>query len=106
MISISTIIVIANLITLVLGGFICLLGCRAYRRTGATALRALAVGFGLVTVGTAIGGLLHQFTPVEFIGGVALQSLFVAAGFAILAYSLSNNVERPALRSRWLSRQR
>lgn len=96
----------ANAVTLVLGGAIAYLGWRAYRRTEAGALRALAVGIGLVAVGTAAGGLLHQFTDAQLTTAVAIQSVFVAIGFAILAYSLSRTADMPSIRGRLPIRSR
>lgn len=84
----TAVIVSANLITLVFGGAITGLGWRAYRRTGSHALRALAIGIGLVTLGTAVGGSLHQMVGTDVVTAVAVQSVFVAVGFVVLAYSL------------------
>lgn len=102
----AALIATANAITLILGGMIATLGWRAYRRTGSPALRALAAGIGLVTVGTAIGGSLHQFTSTDLITAVAIQSVFVACGFAVMAYSLSKTAYSPPLRGRILTRRR
>lgn len=87
-IGIETYIVLAKVVTLAAGGFVTLLATRAYLRTGSPALRALAAGLGLVTVGGLLGGAVHQTTGVGIVGGVAVQSTFTAAGFLVLAYSL------------------
>lgn len=105
MISTTTIIAIANAITLLFGGTITYLAWRAYRRTDARALRAMTIGIGLVTLGMAIGGSLHQFTDTELLTAVALQSSFVALGFAVLAYSLSRTAA-PAPPRQLLTRSR
>ena len=86
--SLSTIIVAANTLTLAFGGVITGLAFRAYRRTDSEALRALSIGLGLVTLGTLLGGSLHQLLAVELLTSVAVQSVFTALGFTILAYSL------------------
>lgn len=86
--SLSTIIVAANTLTLVFGGVITGLAYRAYRRTDSSALRALSIGLGFVTLGTLLGGSLHQLLDVELLTSVAVQSVFTALGFTILAYSL------------------
>ncbi|MFB6184773.1 MAG: hypothetical protein ABEI96_09490 [Haloarculaceae archaeon] len=78
----------AKTVTLLCGGLLTLVAYRAYRRTGAAALRALAVGIGLVTLGTVLGGTLHQGLGVNLVESVGVQSVFTAFGFAILAYSL------------------
>lgn len=75
-------------LTLVAGGFVTLFAVRAYRRTGAPALRALAVGLGLVTVGALLAGLLHQLVGLDVAVALAAQSTANAVGFGVLAYSL------------------
>lgn len=84
----AALLVAAQTATLVFGGAITLLAVRAYRRTGSPALRALAVGIGLLTAGALVGGVVHQLfnTPLET--GVVFQSCFTAAGFAVITYSL------------------
>jgi len=84
----SAIIVIANTVTLVFGGTISLLAHRAAARTGSSALRSLSVGLGLVTVGTLLGGGLHQLLGAGLLTSLAVQSVFTAIGFVALAYSL------------------
>lgn len=74
-------------ITLLLGGLITYLAAKAYLRTRAAPLRSLAAGFALVTLGALFGGLLHQ-TGVRFALSQNVQSLFTAAGFAVLVHSL------------------
>ena len=86
--SLQTVIVLTNTVTLACGGLVTLLAGRAYRRTGSPALRALAAGLGLVTVGSLTAGVLHQFLGTPFETSVAVQSVFTAVGFAVLAYSL------------------
>ncbi|MFB6079482.1 MAG: hypothetical protein ABEJ81_00530 [Haloferacaceae archaeon] len=85
---IITAIVVIKTLTLALGGLITLLSYRAYARTGARALRALAIGFGVVTVGAIAAGLLHQLTPLGLRGSVLVESLLTLVGFAIITYSL------------------
>lgn len=81
-------IVSANTVTLVVGGFVTLLAHRAHRRTGSGSLRALTVGLGCITVGTLLGGLLHQSGVASLLVGVTVQSLFIALGFLLLGWSL------------------
>ena len=75
-------------LTLALGGTITYFAFKAYRRTNAPALRALAVGFGLVTAGTVLGGVVHQLTGLSIEGGIVVESVFTALGFGVLTYSL------------------
>ena len=61
LVHVGTAVAVTKLGTLVLGGLISYLGWQAYSRTGAAPLRALAVGFAIVTVGAALGGVVDQF---------------------------------------------
>lgn len=85
---VSVLLVAAKTVTLVFGGSITLLAVRAFRRTGSPALRALALGVGLLTVGALLGGIVHQLFELSLRIGVLVQSSFTAAGFAVLTYSL------------------
>jgi hypothetical protein len=82
------VVVTTKAVTLTFGTILTWLSYRAFRRTGAPALRALAVGIGLVTVGAVLGGAVHQLLEMPILIGVSIQSVFTAAGFALLTYSL------------------
>jgi hypothetical protein len=83
-----TAIVALKTLTLVLGGLITYLAFKAYRRTGAPSLRALAVGFGVVTLGTLLAGVVDQLIPGAFRLGLLVESALIAVGFAVIVYSL------------------
>jgi hypothetical protein len=85
---ITTAIVVIKTLTLALGGLITLLSYRAYDRTGAPALRALAIGFGVVTTGAIAAGLLDQLTPLGLTVSILVESLLTLVGFAVITYSL------------------
>lgn len=95
---IQLIVVAANTVTLLAGGFVTLLAFRAQRRTGAPALRALTAGLGSITTGTLLGGLLHQSGVASLLVGGTVQSLFIALGFCFLAWSLVLTHEPDATR--------
>jgi hypothetical protein len=95
---ISVLLVAAQTATLVFGGVITFLAFRAFRRTGSPALRALAIGIGLLTAGALVGGILHQLLGVALELGVVVQSVFTAVGFAVLTYSLYTDQDSRALR--------
>ena len=84
----TTAIIVVKTLTLALGGLITYLSLKAYRRTGAPALRALAIGFGTVTVGAILAGVVDQLTPFDLLWGVLVQSALTLVGFAIITYSL------------------
>ncbi|WP_123533451.1 DUF7521 family protein [Halosimplex salinum] len=79
--------------TLSFGAILTGLSWRAYRRTADPALRALAVGIGLVTIGAILGGVLHRVVAVDLVVAVSVQSVFTACGFAVLTYSLYSGQE-------------
>ncbi|MFB6121390.1 MAG: hypothetical protein ABEJ68_09775 [Halobacteriaceae archaeon] len=83
-----TAIVVLKTLTFVTGGLITFYAVRAYRRTGSPALRALAIGFGVVTLGSAIGGGIDQITRMDPIVALAVESVFLLVGFATILYSL------------------
>lgn len=99
MIESTALLVATKTATLVFGGLLTYLSFRASRRTGSPALRALAVGIGLVTAGAILGGGLHQLLGVALEWSVVVQSVFTAAGFGLLTYSLYTDFERPDVAS-------
>ncbi|MFT4946464.1 MAG: heme/copper-type cytochrome/quinol oxidase subunit 3 [Natronomonas sp.] len=73
---------------LLLGGGITYIAVKAYRRTGEKSLRALSIGFGIVTLGAVISGVANQMLSASLAMGVFIDSLFVAFGLAVILYSL------------------
>lgn len=86
--NIVTIVVGLKAIGLVLGALITFYAARAYNRTGSPALRALAIGFGLVTVGAISAGAIDLWLEVPRDQALAVESLFTMAGFGVILYSL------------------
>lgn len=74
--------------TLILGGFITYFAWKAYRRTGARPLRELAFGFGAVTFGSMLAGVVDRVLAVSSTYALAVESALTALGFAIILYSL------------------
>jgi hypothetical protein len=85
---ITTAVVGLKTLTLVLGGSITFYAFKAYRSNGSPALRALALGFGTVTVGALLGGIVDQLLPLDPSLAFVVESLFTTAGFAVILYSL------------------
>lgn len=86
--TITLIIVLLKTLTLLIGGSITFFSYRAYRRTGSPALRALTLGFGIITVGALIAGIIDQILPVARHIALVVESLCTTAGFAVILYSL------------------
>ncbi|QFU82400.1 DUF7521 family protein [Natronorubrum aibiense] len=75
-------------LVLVVGSAITYFAFKAYRRTRQRALGYLAGGFGLVTLGLVLAGLLYELLGMQLAMGILLESLLVLAGFLVIAYSL------------------
>lgn len=85
---VSPAVIVAKSLTLLLGGLITYYSLRAYQRTGSRALRALGVGFGAVTAGALLAGIVDQLLPVQSALALVVEGVFTVSGFAIILYSL------------------
>lgn len=83
-----TLVIALKTITLILGGLITYFALKAYRRTESRALGALALGFGVVTVGALLAGIVDQVLAFDRSGALVLESGLTAVGFGIILYSL------------------
>lgn len=84
----TTAVTVLKTLTLVLGGLITYHSYTAYRRTGLPALRALAIGFFVVTLGALLAGIVDKLVPVDPTLALVVESICTTAGFAIILYSL------------------
>jgi hypothetical protein len=48
----------------------------------------LAIGFGIVTFGSFLGGVLDQLLGIELATSVLIDSLLTLSGFGVIFYSL------------------
>ncbi len=85
---IDTGVVAFKTVILLLGSAITYIAYKAYRQTGDAAMRLLAIGFGVVTLGALLAGIAHQLVSVSLEAGVLINSGLVATGFAVIVYSL------------------
>lgn len=79
--------------TLILGSIITYLAGMAYRRTGETGLRWLAFGFGIVTLGALLAGLVDQIVLINSQTARMIESGLTTIGFAVVVYSLIKTQE-------------
>jgi len=84
----QSLVVALKTLTLLAGGLITFYAVRAYRRTGSDALRALAIGFGVVTLGSLLAGGLDQVATVDPEIALVVESSFTLVGFLAILYSL------------------
>lgn len=73
---------------LVLGGLITYLSYKAYRNTGERSLRALTIGFGIITFGALLAGVLDTLHNISLALGVLIDAVLTLIGFAVITYSL------------------
>jgi energy-converting hydrogenase Eha subunit F len=83
-----SIVVVIKTLTLLVGGLITYYAYRAYQRTSHPALRALAVGFGVITVGSLFAGAVDQILLLTSDLALVVESGFTLVGFIIILYSL------------------
>ncbi|MFC7020564.1 MULTISPECIES: DUF7521 family protein [Haloarcula] len=86
-------IVVSKTLILIIGGLITYYAYQAYRRTGSPEHKWLTYGFGVVTAGAIIGGVLDLLVgtllDVELINtSVFVSSSLTAIGLGIILYSL------------------
>jgi len=81
-------VVVFKTITLLLGALITYYAFRAYRRTETRALGALALGFGIVTIGALLAGIADQVFGAVRNDALLLESTLTMVGFAVILYSL------------------
>ncbi len=86
--SIATGIIVMKTGILILGGLITYFSTKAYRNTGSSALRALALGFGIITLGALLGGTFDFFLGVSLATGLLIDAVMTFIGLAVITYSL------------------
>lgn len=91
----TTVMVIVLVITtIILGGLIAVLAHRASRRSDSTPMRLFSVGFGTLTAGLALSGVIAVLFSIDAKGGLLIQGVFVLLGLAILLRSLYMRLPR------------
>ena len=86
--TLTTFIIVVKTGILVLGGLITYFSFKAYRRTKSASLRALAIGFGIVTFGALLAGAFDVLFAVSLATGVLVDAVLTLIGFAVITYSL------------------
>ncbi|MBV0924513.1 hypothetical protein KTS45_09915 [Halomicroarcula limicola] len=86
-------VVVAQTLILVIGGLITYYSYKAYSRTGSPEHKWLTAGFGIVTLGAVLGGVLDLGVERYTAGDLIYTSVFVsssltAIGLGIILYSL------------------
>lgn len=77
-----------KVIALVLGAFIVYLAYRGYRRSASKPLLYVALGFGLITIGTIAEGLLYVMLSSDLLAAIAAGTAVTVIGFVAIIYSI------------------
>lgn len=86
--TIPIVVIAFKTVTLCLGGLITYLAAKAARKTGSSGLSYLAAGFGIVTFGSLLAGIVDQFMVFDGAQALVLENGLTMVGFGIIAYSL------------------
>ena len=82
------VLVTAKVIALLLGLVIAGQAYRGYRRHDSWPMLYLAVGFAVISVGTAVEGILFELLGVPIQTASAIQTAIVTLGMLVVLYSL------------------
>lgn len=80
--------VVAKIIALVLGGIVSVLAYRAYKQTRISGLQYFAAGLAVITIGTVLVGAFHHLGGASITTGMLLETVIIAAGFAVMVVGL------------------
>ena len=84
----NVVLVTVRLVVLVLGVLITYYSLEAYRRTRTHYLRNASIGFGIITLGVFIEGVLFEFGGLDLALVHIIESVAIGLGFAVLLISL------------------
>lgn len=84
----TTVLIIVRLLVLVLGVLITYYSLKAYRRTKTRYMRDASIGFGIITFGVFIEGLLFEFLGLDLVSVHIIESVAIGLGFIVLLISL------------------
>lgn len=82
------VLVAVRLAVLALGILITYYSFEAYRRTGTYYMRNAAIGFGIITLGVFIEGVLFEFGGLDLALVHIIESVATGLGFVVLLISL------------------
>lgn len=84
----TAVLVFVRALVLVLGVLITYYSLQAYRRTGTPYMRNATVGFGIITLGVFIEGVLFELVGLELAVVHIIESIAIGLGFLVLLHSL------------------
>ena len=84
----TAVLMAVRLAVLGLGILITYYSFEAYRRTGTYYMRNAAIGFGIITLGVFIEGVLFEFGGLDLAFVHIIESVAIGLGFVVLLISL------------------
>ena len=90
---------VTKLVALILGSFIVYLAYKGYRRNAARPLLYTSLGFGLITAGTIVEGLLYVILGADLLPAIATGTVVTVLGFVVIIYSIYSVQAPPSTRS-------
>lgn len=84
----TVILALVRVLVLVLGLFITYYSLQAYRRTGTPYMRNATIGFGIITLGVFLEGVLFEFAGIDLAVVHIIESIAIGLGFLVLLISL------------------
>lgn len=84
----TTVLVVVRLLVLALGVAVTYYSVQAYRRTRAHYMRNAAIGFGIITIGVFIEGVLFELGGLDLALVHIVESVAIGLGFLVLLISL------------------
>lgn len=85
--------VIAKLITMILGFLIAYQAFRGYRSHDSKPMLYVGIGFLFISIGSVIEGILFEIVGLEIFLAGTIQTLIVAVGMLVILYSLHGNID-------------
>ncbi len=79
---------ITKIIALFLGAFIVYLAYKGYRRNVSKPLLYVALGFGLITAGTLLEGIVFVIIRSDILAAIATGTIVTVIGFLVIIYSI------------------
>lgn len=83
--------IVGKILVMLLGFVVAYKAYVGYRRHRSTAMFYLAIGFALISIGTAIEGLLFEVVGMDIFLAGAIQTVIAALGMVTILYSLFGN---------------
>ena len=75
----------------ILGLLLAYLSIKAYRTSHTKTMLFLAIGFGIITVGSILAGLSFEFLGFSLLQVNIVESLMILVGFIMIMYSIYGN---------------